>query len=67
MKRKSLTLLLALSLIQIYAQEPVEKEINSKVVAATVFQNSAQVQRNKTVALKKGIQVFKICKPFSFY
>jgi hypothetical protein len=43
MKRKSLTLLLALSLIQIYAQEPVEKEINSKVVAATVFQISAQV------------------------
>lgn len=59
MKRKSLTLLLVLSLIQIYAQEPVEKEINSKVVAATVFQNSAQVQRNKTVALEKGIQVLK--------
>tara|TARA_B110000091_G_C13818400_1_gene479181 strand:+ start:2472 stop:4328 length:1857 start_codon:yes stop_codon:yes gene_type:complete len=59
MKRKALTLLITLSLFQVYAQEPIEKEINSKVAAATVFQNSAQVQRNKTVTLEKGIQILK--------
>ncbi|MDA9339358.1 mucoidy inhibitor MuiA family protein [Polaribacter sp.] len=59
MKRKAITLLITLSIFQMHSQEPIEKEINSKVDAATVFQKSAQVQRNKTVTLEKGIQILK--------
>ena len=58
-KKIALTLLVTLSVLQINSQNLKEQEITSTVNSATVFLNSAQVFREKSILLEKGIQLLK--------
>jgi hypothetical protein len=56
---KLILALLCLVLVDASAQEISEKNITTQVSEVTVFINDAQITRNKSVELKKGITILK--------